>query len=120
MPIDPSFKGFCMPLRGASSSEARRQIKMSKKPVVVKFHSPGCPSCLEAAPEIQSAACPFRDDVEFLEVDVERDSELADELKVKSIPFVAAFKGGQLVSKKIGGSDSGSYSRWLKKIMGDD
>lgn len=110
------FQGFCMPLKGSTSINARQAIR-SGKPVVVKFHSPSCGSCASAAPEIQKAACPYRDDAEFLEVNVDQDSELADELKIDSLPFVAAFKGGQLVSKKVGADGASAYEKFIQRLL---
>lgn len=114
--VNPSFTGFCLPLRSGTSQEARAAIK-SGKAVVVKFHSPGCPSCREAAPEIQSAACPYRSEVEFVEINIDQDHELADEIKIKSIPFVAAYRGGQLVSRKVGAAKSEEYGRFLARLV---
>jgi len=118
MALNQEFQGFCMPLKRSNSASAREQIRSSKKPVVVKFHSPNCGSCIEAGPKLQKAACPHRDDAEFLEVDVEQDSALADELKVTSIPFVAAFKGGKMVGKKVGGEETATYSKFIERILG--
>jgi len=106
-----------MPPRRVNTSQAKQIIK-SGKPVVVKLFSPGCPSCSEASPEIQSASCPYKQEAEFLEIDIDQDGALADELKVTSIPFVAGFKGGQLVQKKVGADKSAAYEKWIKKLLG--
>lgn len=116
MPINPDFKGFCMPPRRVNTTRAKEIIK-SGKPVLVKLFSPDCPACVEASPEIQSASCPYRSDVEVLEIDVDQDEALADELKVKSIPFVAGFKGGQLVSKKAGADNSEAYEKFIQRLL---
>lgn len=116
MPLNSEFSGFCLPLKGASSKDVRQAVSTGK-PVVVKFHSPNCGSCAEAAPEIQKAACPHRADVEFLEVNLDQDSEMAEELGIKSIPYVAAYRDGQLVSKKVGAADSEEYGRFIQRAL---
>ena len=118
MPLNPDFKGFCLPPRRVGSSQAK-EIISSGKPVVVKLYSPGCPSCTEAAPELQQASCPYRSDAEFLEIDIDQDEALAEELKVESIPFVAAFRNGELVDKKVGADKSEAYERFIKKLLGE-
>jgi thioredoxin-like negative regulator of GroEL len=107
-----------MPFSGGSSSDVRQKIKASKKPVVVKFFSPNCGSCLEASPKIQQAACPYRDDVEFVEINIDQDPELADEFKVDAIPFVAAFNGGKLIKKKVGADTEEAYDRFIRRVLG--
>jgi thioredoxin-like negative regulator of GroEL len=111
------FTGFCMPLRGASATEARRAIKSSSKPVVVKFHSTACPSCVEASSSIQEAACPYRPDVEFLAVDVDQNPELAEQFNIKNIPFVAGFKNGQLLTKKVGADEPAEYGKFIERLI---
>lgn len=111
------FKGFCMPLRGASASDAHQTIKTSSKPVVVKFHSRSCPSCVEAEHKIQDAACPYRHDVEFIAVDVDQHPEIAEHFNIKNIPFVAGFKNGQMVGKKVGADESEGYGKFIERVI---
>jgi thioredoxin-like negative regulator of GroEL len=105
-----------MPLKSSTSTEVKQKIKNGET-LVVKFYSPSCEACEEAAPEIQAAACPYRSDAEFLEVNVDDDPTLADELKVSSIPAVAAFKDGQLVRKKVGSEKSDAYETFIKRFL---
>lgn len=83
----------------ASGSSFKDFVLSCEIPVVVKFHSYNCGPCIPVSRlllELEKETP--RDKARFVSVDVERAPELAPKYGVFSIPTVALFMGGQIVS----------------------
>ena len=68
---------------------------------VIKFWAPWCGPCKMYAPTFTTVSEKYKDQIQFIEVDVDQDSEgLAGEYKVRNIPFtVLVREDGSIVSK---------------------
>jgi len=70
---------------------------------VIKFWAPWCGPCKMYAPTFTTVSEKFKDQIQFIEVDVDQDSEgLAGEYKVRNIPFTVLVREDGSVLSKVG------------------
>lgn len=73
----------------------------SDVPVVVDFTAAWCPPCRAMKPILRELA-EERDDVRFVEVDVDAHPSVAARYDVLSMPTFVVFRGGEPVGKLVG------------------
>lgn len=71
---------------------------------VIKFYATWCGPCKAYAPVFDKVAEELKDEVEFVNIDVDQDTTgLAVEYKIMSIPATIVVKDGNILSRKTGG-----------------
>ena len=85
----------------------------SDTPVFVDFWAEWCGPCRMVGPVVEELANDYGDKVKFVKVNVDEANELASKYNVFSIPTLAIFKDGQVVSQKVGASSKDSYKTMI-------
>ena len=70
--------------------------------VVAKFEADWCNPCKAMKPIIESVTNQFDGKVKVLSIDVEEEPDLATKYKIRNIPTILYFKGGELKDKSVG------------------
>ena len=70
--------------------------------VVVKFGATWCSPCKTMEPIIESIASQLENNVKVMSIDVEDEPDLATKYKIRNIPTILYFKGGELKDKSVG------------------
>lgn len=84
------------------AAEFAEVVLESPVPVVVDFWAPWCGPCRMVAPEIERLSVTLGDRARVVKINVDDNRELAMEYGVMSIPTVAKFEGGRVVSQVVG------------------
>ena len=63
-------------------------------PVVVDFWAPWCGPCKTLGPMLEKAVAATKGRVKMVKVNIDKNQELAAQMRIQSIPAVYAFKGG--------------------------
>ena len=71
-------------------------------PVVVDFWAPWCGPCRMMAPEVEKAARSLAGTAAVVKVNTEAVAELGERFRIRSIPTLAVFRGGQEVTRSSG------------------
>ncbi len=71
-------------------------------PVIVDFWAPWCGPCRMVSPELVKLSRDVGDRARFVKVNVDENREIAVEYGVMSIPTIAKFENGRVVSQIIG------------------
>ena len=95
-----------------TDAEFKDQLASNNK-VVVKYYADWCGSCRLFAPKYKRVSNEDEmNDVVFLEVDAENSPEARKAAGVDNLPFLAAFKGGELVE-----GSAGSKEEYLRSLI---
>src|SRR5881628_3677677 len=71
-------------------------IEESKRqPVLVDFWAPWCGPCKQLTPILEKVVRAAKGKVRLVKVNVDENPEIAQQLRIKSLPTVYAFLGGQ-------------------------
>jgi thioredoxin 1 len=82
---------------------------------VIKFSGVWCGPCRVLAPILQSVSEKF-EDVNFGEIDVDSQPEIAREQNIRSVPTVLFFKKGEIVNKVVGLKNVGDYESMINSL----
>ena len=88
------------------SGQWEDEVTKSKIPVFVDFWAPWCGPCKAASPIVEEMAKEYSDKVSFVKVNVDQNNDLSSKYNVFSIPTLAIFSKGDLVSQQVGVSSN--------------
>ncbi|MBD3252061.1 thioredoxin [Candidatus Uhrbacteria bacterium] len=91
------------------------EVLKSEKPVLVDFWAPWCGPCRMMAPTIDKLAEEVGDAAVVGKLNVDENSQYAQQYGVMSIPTLLVFKGGQVVDQMVGVMELGELKERLMK-----
>ena len=74
---------------------------LGERPAIIDFYATWCGPCKMLAPVMEQLSDEITD-VEFYNIDVDENPDLAREYRIMNIPAVIAIKGGQVAGQQIG------------------
>ena len=89
----------------------------SDVPVFVDFWAEWCGPCRMVGPVVEELANDYDGKVKFVKVNVDEANELASKYNVFSIPTLAIFNKGQLVTQQVGAASKESYKNMIDKTL---
>ena len=93
-------------------------VMNSDVPVFVDFWAEWCGPCRMVSPVVEELSSDYDGKVKFVKVNVDEANELASKYNVFSIPTLAIFNKGQLVSQQVGAASKDSYKNMIEKALG--
>ena len=84
-----------------SDDDFQNEVVNSDKPVLVDFWANWCGPCKMIGPFIEELAEEM-DNVKFVKIDIDKNSEYAAKLGVMSIPNLILYKDGAIINRQVG------------------
>jgi thioredoxin 1 len=100
-----------------NSQQFEQQVLNSANPVFVDFWAEWCGPCRSVSPVVEELSGEYDGKVDFVKVNVDENGELAQKYNVFSIPTIAIFKNGEVVSQKVGASTKESYKTMIDSSL---
>lgn len=85
----------------------------AKVPVLVDFWAPWCAPCRIAAPHVHELAREMAGRGLVLKVNTEECPALADQFRVRSIPYFVLLRGGIIIAERTGVVPLAEMRRWF-------
>ena len=86
-------------------------------PVIVDFWAPWCGPCKQLTPALEKAVIAARGAVRLVKINIDKNPDLAQQLRVQSIPTVFAFKDGQPVDGFQGALPESQIQSWVDRLI---
>lgn len=93
-------------------------ILNDNKVVFADFWATWCGPCQMISPIIEQIADEYVEKMPVVKIDIDQNSELAEEYKIMSIPTVILFENGKEVKRLVGAKSSAEYIAEIKNILG--
>ncbi len=104
---------------GDTASFAADVIQASREtPVIVDFWAPWCGPCKTLGPAIEKAVRAARGAVKLVKIDVDKNQQLAAQLRIQSIPTVFAFQDGKPVDGFVGALPESQIAAFVERVGG--
>ncbi|MCY4608957.1 MAG: thioredoxin [bacterium] len=90
-----------------------------EKPVVVDLWAPWCGPCKQIAPILEKVVRAAAGKVTLVKINIDEEPQIAQALRVQSIPAVFAFDQGQPVDGFVGVQPESQIKAFVERLVGD-
>jgi putative thioredoxin len=113
--------GEADPVRdGSLKTFAQDVIQASQQtPVLVDFWAPWCGPCKQLTPLLEKLVRAAKGKVKLVKINIDENPELAQQLRIQSVPTVYAFLGGQPVTGFTGAQPESQIKLLIDRLVGE-
>ena len=97
--------------------EKFNELIQSTKPVLVDFYAEWCGPCQIMKPRILDVAERMGDDAKVIQIDIDKEKELATRFRIQSVPTLIIFKTGKQQWRQSGVISAHALIQLLKEYQ---
>ena len=97
--------------------EKFNELIQSTKPVLVDFYAEWCGPCQTMKPRILDVSERMGDDVKIVQIDIDKEKELATRFRIQSVPTLIIFKNGKQQWRQSGVISAHALIQLLKEYQ---
>lgn len=97
--------------------EKFNELIQSPKPVLVDFYAEWCGPCQMMKPRILDVAERMGDDIKVVQIDIDKEKELAERFRIQSVPTLIIFKNGKQQWRQSGVISAHALMQLLKEYQ---
>jgi thioredoxin 1 len=93
------------------------EIVNSSTPTLVDFYATWCGPCKAMAPILDQVKNRMGDKIRILKIDVDKNVEVSNRFKIRSVPTLMLFKNGEILWRQNGGMDAHALEQRVKSVI---
>ena len=97
--------------------EKFNELIQSPKPVLVDFYAEWCGPCQIMKPRLLDVMERMGDDIQVIQIDVDKEKELATHFRISSVPTLIIFKNGKQQWRQSGIISAHALMKLLKEYQ---
>jgi thioredoxin-like negative regulator of GroEL len=89
-------------------------------PVIAKFQSEACVICRKIEPMLAATARRFDGALAVVDVDAEKNLELAARYNIRGLPTLILFQNGDEIGRRNGFQTASMLREWVSSLVGEE
>ncbi|MEM1192461.1 MAG: thioredoxin [Pseudomonadota bacterium] len=106
-----------MATKAITDSSFSEDVLNADHPVVVDFWAEWCGPCKQIGPALEEIATEREGTVTIAKMNIDENPDTPGQLGVRGIPTLMIFKGGELVSTKVGAAPKSQIDGWIGEVL---
>jgi len=121
MPSEPLIGGAAAaPVKDVTTANFMTEVVDGSfdVPVIVDFWAPWCGPCKQLGPILEKAVRATNGAVKMVKLNIDQNPEIAQQMRIQSIPAVYAFKDGRPVDGFVGALPESQVKQFVQRLTG--
>ena len=89
----------------------------AKMPIVVQFWAPWCGPCKQLGPLLEKVVAAAKGKVKMVRINIDENQQIAQQMRVQSVPTVYGFFNGQPVDGFAGAQPESTLKQFIEKLV---